>query len=109
MKTHIVEIDGPVHYADFGGDGEPVVMVHGLGGSHINWLSIGPRFASAGYRTLAVDLANTNWELTTVLQELENRLINVTSIYPTLAGDQLILTVDKIEEAKPLLPLSEPN
>jgi len=31
-------------------------MVHGLGGSHLNWLSIGPRFAAAGYRTLALDL-----------------------------------------------------
>lgn len=57
MKTHFVDIDGPVHYADFGGDGVPIVMVHGLGGTHLNWLSIGHRFAAEGYRTLAIDLA----------------------------------------------------
>src|SRR5512138_1678062 len=47
---------GPVHYADFGGKGRPIVLVHGLGGSHLNWLPVGPRLAELG-RVYALDLA----------------------------------------------------
>ena len=50
-----MDLDGPVHYADFGGSGAPVVLVHGLGGSHANWLAVGPRLAAHG-RVLAIDL-----------------------------------------------------
>src|SRR3712207_8877565 len=37
--SRTVDIDGPVHHVDFGGraDGPIVVLVHGLGGSHLNW------------------------------------------------------------------------
>ncbi len=56
--SRTVDIDGPVHYVDFGGpdDGPVVVMVHGLGGSHLNWCLLGPRLATTA-RVLAVDLA----------------------------------------------------
>lgn len=52
-----VDLEGPVHYVDFGGpqDGPVVVCVHGLGGSHLNWLSIGPSLARS-CRVLALDL-----------------------------------------------------
>jgi pimeloyl-ACP methyl ester carboxylesterase len=38
-KSQVVDLDGPVHYVDFGGpeSGPAVVLVHGLGGSHLNW------------------------------------------------------------------------
>jgi pimeloyl-ACP methyl ester carboxylesterase len=51
-------LDGPVHYADWDGppDGPTFVCVHGLGGSHVNWLSIAPELAKRG-RVLAPDLA----------------------------------------------------
>jgi pimeloyl-ACP methyl ester carboxylesterase len=55
MQHRTVDLDGPVHYADFGGAGRPIVLVHGLGGSHLNWLGVGPRLASHG-RVLALDL-----------------------------------------------------
>jgi len=55
MRSFTVDVDGPVHVADFGGDGLPMALVHGLGGSHANWLSVGPRLARA-YRVFAVDL-----------------------------------------------------
>src|SRR5919202_1232563 len=52
-----VDLDGPVHYVDFGGPaGAPlVVCVHGLGGSHANWLAIAPQLART-HRVLALDL-----------------------------------------------------
>ena len=56
MQHRTVDLDGPVHYADFGGTGPPIVLVHGLGGSHLNWLPVAPRFAAHG-RVLAIDLA----------------------------------------------------
>ncbi len=51
------DLDGPVHYVDFGGpQGAPVVVcVHGLGGSHANWLAIAPQLART-HRVLALDL-----------------------------------------------------
>lgn len=51
------DIDGPVHYLDFGGpDDAPVLLcVHGLGGSHLNWLSVAPAL-TAGCRVFALDL-----------------------------------------------------
>src|SRR5690349_12827084 len=51
------DLDGPVHYVDFGGpdDGPLVVCVHGLGGSHANWLAIAPQLART-CRVLALDL-----------------------------------------------------
>lgn len=53
-----VSLDGPVHYADFGGSGvgRPVVCVHGLGGSHINWMAVGPGLAEHG-RVYAPDMS----------------------------------------------------
>ncbi len=56
MRHRIADLDGPVHYLDFGGAGNPVLLVHGLGGSALNWLSVGPQIAR-DHRTLALDLA----------------------------------------------------
>jgi pimeloyl-ACP methyl ester carboxylesterase len=52
-----------VHWVDFGGpetpDGEPapapVVLVHGLGGSHLNWVGVAPGLAEH-HRVVAIDL-----------------------------------------------------
>jgi pimeloyl-ACP methyl ester carboxylesterase len=52
----IIDLDGPVHYAEYGGHGPPVVLVHGLGGSHLNWLHVSHRLAER-HRVVAVDLA----------------------------------------------------
>jgi pimeloyl-ACP methyl ester carboxylesterase len=53
----ISDIDGPVHWIDFGGDGDgtPIVFVHGLGGSHLNWSLVGKALAQ-GRRAVALDL-----------------------------------------------------
>jgi pimeloyl-ACP methyl ester carboxylesterase len=56
MRHKTVDLDGPVHYIDFGGEGKPLVMVHGLGGSALNWAAVGPEL-SKQYHAVAIDLA----------------------------------------------------
>ena len=55
MRSITLAVDGPLHLADFGGHGRLMLLVHGLGGSHANWLSVGPVLAGR-HRVLAVDL-----------------------------------------------------
>jgi pimeloyl-ACP methyl ester carboxylesterase len=50
-----VDLDGPVHYLDFGGEGPPLVCVHGLAGSALNWMAVGGGLAEA-HHVLAPDL-----------------------------------------------------
>jgi len=71
-RGYLTPLDGPVHWIEFGPSplrpapgtaaaeakprqGPPVVFVHGLGGSHLNWCQIGPQLA-AGRRAVALDL-----------------------------------------------------
>ncbi|HJQ84071.1 MAG TPA: alpha/beta hydrolase [Candidatus Binatia bacterium] len=56
MQSRMIELDGPLHFADFGGAGPTMVLVHGLGGSHVNWIGVGARLA-AHARVVAPDLA----------------------------------------------------
>lgn len=55
MQSRTLVLDGPVHYMDFGGSGPTLVLVHGLGGSHHNWLWVGEKLARHA-RVVAVDL-----------------------------------------------------
>ena len=41
MRHKTGDLNGPVHYLDFGGDGKPLLMVHGLGGNALNWMGVG--------------------------------------------------------------------
>jgi pimeloyl-ACP methyl ester carboxylesterase len=74
---YITDLDGPVHWIEFTADQAPdqapsqapsqaagqatsetqlpIVFVHGLGGSHLNWCLLGPHLA-AGRRAVALDL-----------------------------------------------------
>lgn len=56
-QSGTVDLDGPVHYVDFGGPdtGPTVVLVHGLGGSHLNWDLSAPLLREHA-RVLALDL-----------------------------------------------------
>jgi pimeloyl-ACP methyl ester carboxylesterase len=62
-SSHTVDIGGEVHYLDFGGPAgiaagsapAPIVLVHGLGGSHANWGSLAPLLAVHA-RVYALDL-----------------------------------------------------
>ena len=53
-----IDLDGPVHYLDFGGpvDAPTVVCVHGLLGSAVTWSALAP-FLTGHYRVLAPDLS----------------------------------------------------
>lgn len=56
MISKTIELDGDVvHFADFGGSGRTMILVHGLGGSHKNWLAVGDALA-AHARVVAIDL-----------------------------------------------------
>ena len=58
-RGYVSDLDGPVHWIEFASrdspDGTPIVFVHGLGGSHLNWCLIGPKLA-VGRRAVALDL-----------------------------------------------------
>lgn len=55
FRLRTADAGGPVAYADFGGEGPPIVLIHGLGGCHLNWLPAAPMLARHG-RVLAIDL-----------------------------------------------------
>ena len=56
-SSRTVQLGGPVHYVDYGGnpDGPAVVLVHGLGGSHLNWDLLAPLLTGTA-RVVALDL-----------------------------------------------------
>jgi len=62
-QGYVTDLDGAVHWIEYSpryGEGQPlqgppIVFVHGLGGSHLNWCLIGPELA-AGRRAVALDL-----------------------------------------------------
>lgn len=53
--TRVIDLNGPVNVADFGGSGQPIVCVHGLGGSHVNWMATAPHLSRLGH-VIAIDL-----------------------------------------------------
>ena len=80
VRSYVTDLDGPVYWIEFvpeapesaeapepaeapGTAGDlgaaselPIVFVHGLGGSHLNWCRIGPNLVQAGRRAVALDL-----------------------------------------------------
>jgi pimeloyl-ACP methyl ester carboxylesterase len=55
--SRMIDVDGPVHLFDMGGNAEGplIVALHGLGGSHLNWSAIGPGLTRHA-RVVALDL-----------------------------------------------------
>lgn len=57
----IIDLDGPVAYREWEGPPETTfVMVHGLGGAHVNWVRVAPGLAGLG-RVVALDLPGFGW------------------------------------------------
>ena len=55
MTSLTLDIDGPVHVVDHGGQGQVMLLVHGLGGSLLDWIDVAPALA-ATHHVYAVDL-----------------------------------------------------
>lgn len=55
FRVKTADLGGPVAYADYGGEGPTLVLVHGLGGCHLNWMPSAAALAKNA-RVLAVDL-----------------------------------------------------
>ncbi len=51
----ILDVDGPVHVVDHGGDGPPMILVHGLGGSLLDWRDVAGPLAQ-GHHVWSLDL-----------------------------------------------------
>jgi pimeloyl-ACP methyl ester carboxylesterase len=91
--SHYADLDGPVHWVDFGGpeDGPRVVLVHGLGGSHLNWALLAPLLARKA-RVTAVDLAGhglTNPEGRETTVQANTRLLG--RFVREVAGEPVVL------------------
>jgi pimeloyl-ACP methyl ester carboxylesterase len=54
-KSLTIDLDGPLHVVDYGGSGPPLLLIHGLGGSHLNWMLVA-RPLTQWFRVVAVDL-----------------------------------------------------
>jgi pimeloyl-ACP methyl ester carboxylesterase len=70
--TLTLDLDGPVHVMDHGGEGPPILLIHGLGGSHVNWSAVSDSFAHHGH-VRAIDLIGFG------LTPLQNRSAGFTS------------------------------
>lgn len=55
MHRFTIDLDGPLHGIDYGGEGRTVLLVHGLSGSSVNWVSIADGLTAYG-RVLAPEL-----------------------------------------------------
>jgi pimeloyl-ACP methyl ester carboxylesterase len=150
---YVTDLDGPVHWIEFTAqapaqapdqapdrapdqaqgqapDHTPIVFVHGLGGSHLNWCLLGPRLA-AGRRAVALDLhgfgLTPGLRATTTVQanaQLLDRFIRevvgtpvilvgnsmggLISILETAAHPELVKGVVLIDPALPL-PVQKPD
>jgi pimeloyl-ACP methyl ester carboxylesterase len=126
MRRVELDVDGPVNIADFGGSGPPMVLVHGLGGSHVNWVRLGPLLAERA-RVLAPDLpgfgytppkgrpatvqSNARWLDRFLVEVAEtpailvgNSMGGLVSILESVANPEMVAGLVLLDPALPLAP-----
>ena len=60
-ELQTIDLDGPLRFRAWDGPSDATfVLIHGLGGSHLNWLQVAPQLAGLG-RVLALDLPGFGW------------------------------------------------
>lgn len=71
MDSYVNGSTGPLRVRVYDGEGTPILMVHGLGGSAVNWDAVGPALGDLGH-SVALDLPGfglsppgPDWELRT--------------------------------------------
>lgn len=99
----------PVHYVDHGGpaDGPVLVMVHGLGGSLVNWAALAPLLTDT-CRVLALDLvgfghtkAGTHSTSVTANQHMLQRFLSeVVGSPAVLVGNSMGATITILQAAR---------
>jgi pimeloyl-ACP methyl ester carboxylesterase len=126
VKRVTLDIDGPTNVADFGGSGPLMVLLHGLGGSHVNWITLGPLLAERA-RVLAPDLpgfgysrphgrattvqANARW-MDRFLQEtadapailVGNSMGGLVAVLETISNPEMVAGLVLLNPALPLAP-----
>ena len=55
MKSHFIDVDGPLHYQEVGDDGPVLILVHGIGTSYLSWYPVVEALGEH-HRVLAIDL-----------------------------------------------------
>jgi len=121
-----LDVDGQVNVADFGGEGPLMVLLHGLGGSHANWIRLGPLLAERA-RVMAPDLpgfgysapqgrattvqANARW-VDLLLQEVAdepailvgNSMGGLVALLEAAANPEMVAGLVLLNPALPLAP-----
>lgn len=78
-------------YADYGGDGAPLVLIHGLAGASINWMAVAPRLAGT-HRVMAPDLIGFgHTPLAGRTAEVESNLELVARFVEEVAGGRALI------------------
>jgi len=78
-RSAMGDVNGPIHFVDFGGNGPPVLMVHGINGSTANWVALGPLLTNDA-KPVALDLPGFG------LSPLASRCGDPESFAETIAG-----------------------
>src|SRR5215471_2515385 len=90
----VVSEDVPLAVRDFGGGGQPVVLLHGLGRTLVDWSVFGPVLSSR-HRTVAFDLrghgesGNGAWSWAAALADIEAIARELQLATPAVVGHSL--------------------
>jgi pimeloyl-ACP methyl ester carboxylesterase len=105
LTAHL--LGGPVHYVDHGGRGPVMLLIHGLGGSTLNWLDTAPGLAARNH-VFAIDLvgfgvtppAGRKADLETNLALVDAFLLEVAGEPAMLVGNSMGGLISLLEAAR---------